>query len=85
MTIEWEKEPDDGREKYPAMLRDIRRQQLNQLGKRNKWAVLATFDGEQTGRDLAYRLSKANPDFEFVSRKRDDGTKVLARLKMEDE
>jgi len=85
MTLEWEDNPDDGREKYPAMLREVRKRQADNPGRRKEWAVLATFDGEQAGRDLAYRLGKAHPDFDFISRKRDEGTKVLARLKQEDE
>jgi len=84
--LEWETSPDDGREKYPAILREVRKQQNSFPHRKRKWAVIATFNGEQTGRDLAYRLGKGHPDFEFISRKQEDGgSKVLTRLKQEDE
>ena len=41
-------------EKYPPLLTQIRKSSL--AGDHRNWAVLESFDSDQTGRQLAYRL-----------------------------
>lgn len=81
--IEWaegDKLP-SGNEKYPPMLTAIKESSLD--GDHRHWGVLESFTSDQTGRDLAYRLKAANPEFEFVSRKAGDEVTVYARLRKE--
>ena len=59
--------PEDGRSKYPALLKALR--EANQ----DSWAILATFDKAPSARDTARRLKREHPEFEFTSRLNDDG------------
>ena len=68
-------------EKYPPMLAEIRKGTTAR--NKGRWAVLESFESDQTGRDLAYRLKAGNPDFEFVSRKNGNEVTVFARLREE--
>ena len=66
-------------EKYKPMLVAIRKGTTAK--NKGRWAVLESFESDQTGRDLAYRLKEKNPDFEFVSRKNGNEVTVFARLR----
>jgi hypothetical protein len=82
--IEWADDPSPANYKYPAMLKSIKAEQLENSKSRERWAFLAEFVSEGTARDLAYRLGKHHDEFDVVSRKGDDGaTRVYARLKDE--
>ena len=79
--IRWEDELPKGTEKYPAMLKDIKKAQLANPDRRESWGYLNEFASEQTARDLAWRLGKTHVEFEFMSRKAEATTAVYCRLK----
>jgi hypothetical protein len=80
--IQWADDPSPANYKYPAMLKSIKAEQLENPESRERWAFLAEFASEGTARDLAYRLGNTHDEFEFVSRKGDDEvTRVYTRLK----
>jgi len=81
MDIQWEDEPFKGTQKYPQMLKAIKKAQLEDPEARKRWAYLNDFASEATARDLAYRLGTKHDEFDFISRKDGETTNVYCRLK----
>ena len=80
--LQYVDEPNPGNSKYPEMLAQIKHDQLDERHS-GKWAVLNQFKSEGTARDLAYRLGKTNPAFDFITRKGERFTVVYARYNRE--
>lgn len=66
MTPEFIDLPEDRREKYPALLADIREATTEE--NREQWVLLAEFGKPGSARDTAFRLKGLNPLFEFITR-----------------
>ena len=79
--IVWEDDPTPGNVKYEPLLGQIKAAQLGSDERRSQWAKVNTFDNDASARDTAYRLGKRWDEFDFISRKDDDGVTVFARLK----
>jgi len=83
MNVQFVDEPEDGRTKYGPMLDHIEKVQANDVEARKQWAILNTFENEQSARDAAFRLKGLHPKFLFRSVKEENGTNLLATLKEE--
>jgi len=81
--LEYIDEPNPGNSKYPEMLAQIKRDTTAGGDNYGKWAAINQFKSEGTARDLAYRLHKTNPSFDFISRKGEKVTVVYARYNIE--
>jgi hypothetical protein len=81
--IKWTKGiPDANARKFDDVLKAIKQAQKDDPTKRAYWAHLEAYDIEQSARSAAWNMKRRYPDFEFASRKDEDGiTHLYARLK----